>query len=141
MASSSSSSSAELDLNEEPKPLFSDAPIRYITLIAGSGDDIQEFTLNEEAAKTSGLIKDMLELTGFGEEDEEGSSLSSSSSRKRLEFPDIPGPAMKIICDHMIYKFRYANVITTRIPKFTGLDEIPSTLGLHVVVATNALRC
>lgn len=137
-SSSSSSSSAELDLNEEPKPLFSDAPIRYITLVAGSGDDIQEFTLNEEAAKTSGLINDMLSLTGFGEEEE---GASSSSSRKRLEFPDIPGPAMKIICDHMIYKFRYANVITTRIPKFTGLDEIPSTLGLHVVVATNALRC
>ncbi len=155
-SSSSSSSSDPIDLTKEPFPLFSGNPVKYVKIFAGKGDQVQVFLMNIEAAQFSNGMKDLLSLSQqYDDLSKETSSSSSSSSSSstlgddnekdeeempELYFEEIPGPAMRVVVEFLLYKLRFSKVRLTRIPEFP-LGHLPKPTGLHVLIAANQLCC
>ena len=162
MASSSSSSSSSVVSDDVVKtPLLPTEPIRYIKIIAGTGDESRAFIVNRAVmVKYSKVCEDLLSLdderyefnttfslgTGAAGATSGGAGSScgtagTGGAMPELEFRTVAPKAMKITLEFFLWKFRYSNVAIELIPEFPLPPKTERLINMHVLISSNELRC
>jgi hypothetical protein len=118
-----------------PRPLFSDANIDYLKIIAGEGEDQHVFIIDKDAAvKYSSTVRDMLSIGA-----ELPTGTSDDSSIPELEFRDYPMKSIEVAIQFFYWKKRWANVVVERIPDFPLPTD--KNVALNTLVVANELQC
>jgi len=152
MASSSSSSSSSptativTDDLPPPPPLLPTEPIEYVKISCGEGEARHTFIVNRAAlVKYSNVCSDLLGIGDEADSVQSSFSLIGAASRggamKELEFTTIPARTMKTTLEHILWKFRYANVDLELIPEFPLPPKTDKLANMHLLVSANELRC
>lgn len=155
--SSSSSSSSEQPQTKTEKPLFTSDPIEYIKIESETNEQGQThvFIVDKDALRRyAKIIDDLINIqtemaslpqsssssgTSLCDDGAETSEPQIAIEKCSFEFREIPKRAIETICDFAMWKKRWANVVTERIPDFPLPSE--KNHALHVLVASNELRC
>jgi len=124
-----------------------------VVLVSGDGF---EFVIDEEAARVSTTIRNMIDSQGISLKSIPSPpaplpllsshptslllSLStpgafSETTSRRVDLQTISGSVLEIVCQYFYYKLKYANTASKNIPDF----KVPPEMSLNLLMASNFL--